>query len=83
MDSTIPIPIRGMALQPHRPRPLSGSKGHPQKDSYYLETSVLWESMWFQDESHKILYWVSFYLLISDSHTFDTFKRRLKTYLFK
>ena len=41
----IPIPIRGMqgftALQPRRPRPPSGSKGHPQKDSYYLGTKVL------------------------------------------
>jgi len=25
-----PIPIRGRALQPHRPRLPSGSKGHPQ-----------------------------------------------------
>jgi len=24
----------------------SGSVGHPQKDSYYLGTKVLWESMW-------------------------------------
>ena len=51
---------QGRTLQPRRPRPLSGSKGHPQKDSYYLGTKVLWESMWFQDESHKILYQVSF-----------------------
>jgi len=31
-----------------------------QKDSYYLGTTVLQEFMWFQDESHKILYWVNF-----------------------
>jgi len=36
-----PIPIRGRALQPRRPRLPSGSKGHPQKDSYYLGTKVL------------------------------------------
>ena len=54
------IPIRGRACTAHRPRPPSGSIGHPQKDSYYLWTRVLWESMWFLDKSHKILYWVSF-----------------------
>ena len=35
-----PTPIRGRALQPHRPRPPSGSKGHPQNDAYYLGTKV-------------------------------------------
>ena len=35
------IPIKGRALQPRRPRPPYGSKGHPQKDSYYQGTKVL------------------------------------------
>ena len=55
---TLPIPIRGRALQFHRPRPSNGSVCHSKKD-YYLGTKVLWESSWFLDESHKILYWVS------------------------
>jgi len=54
------IPIRGRACTARRPRPPSGSMGHPQKDDYYIGTSELWESVWFLDESHKILYWVSF-----------------------
>ena len=54
------IPLQQGLFRCCRPRPPSGTNDHPIRDSWYLGTKVLQESVWFLTESHKIMYWISF-----------------------